>query len=174
MASLSSTSPKSTTPAFSTSDTTSGRTSMHVSRPSNGSNDISSGRSSHISKYPKTTMQHPTSPVPVGVLGATGTVGQRFITLLSAHPWFAIHALGASPRSVGKVYKAAVNWKQSTPIPSSVKDIVVQKCEPQEFEGCKVIFSGLDADAAGDIGESSFDHLVLFLLCWKSVLFIRT
>jgi len=50
-------------------------------------------------------MQH---PIPVGVLGATGTVGQRFVTLLSAHPWFVIHALGASERSAGKEYKDAV------------------------------------------------------------------
>jgi aspartate-semialdehyde dehydrogenase len=98
-------------------------------------------------------MQHPTDPIPVGVLGATGTVGQRFITLLSAHPWFAIHALGASARSAGKKYEAAVKWKQSTPIPTTVKGIVVKNCDPVEFEGCKIVFSGLDADVAGDIGE---------------------
>ncbi|KAK1219433.1 aspartate-semialdehyde dehydrogenase, partial [Marasmius sp. AFHP31] len=46
-------------------------------------------------------------PIPVGVLGATGTVGQRFIVLLASHPWFVIHALGASSRSAGKTYKDA-------------------------------------------------------------------
>lgn len=98
-------------------------------------------------------MQH---PIPVGVLGATGTVGQRFITLLSAHPWFVIHALGASERSAGKEYKDAVKWKQSSPIPSLVKGEVVKKCDPREFEECKIVFSGLDADVAGDIGWQPF------------------
>lgn len=98
-------------------------------------------------------MQHPTTPVQVGVLGATGTVGQRFITLISSHPWLAIHALGASERSAGKKYEDAVKWKQSTPIPAAVRKIVVKKCEPSEFSGCTIIFSGLDADVAGEIGE---------------------
>lgn len=97
-------------------------------------------------------MQHPSSPIPVGVLGATGTVGQRFITLLSAHPWFVIDALGASPRSAGKVYKIAVNWKQSTPIPHSAREIIVNECKPEHFKNCKIVFSGLDADVAGEIG----------------------
>ncbi|KAF8967459.1 aspartate-semialdehyde dehydrogenase [Flammula alnicola] len=86
-------------------------------------------------------MQHPTSPIPVGVLGATGTVGQRFITLLSGHPWFVVHALGASPRSAGRT---------TTPIPASARDIVVSECKAEAFEECKVVFSGLDADVAGE------------------------
>ncbi|KAF9528047.1 hypothetical protein CPB83DRAFT_767387 [Crepidotus variabilis] len=98
-------------------------------------------------------MQQPTSPVPVGILGATGTVGQRFITLLSTHPWFTIHALGASPRSVGKAYKDAVKWKQTTPIPHIVEGIVVKTCEAKEFQDCKIVFSGLDSDVAGEIEE---------------------
>lgn len=92
--------------------------------------------------------------VPVGVLGATGTVGQRFIKLLSVHPFFRINALGASQRSAGQPYYAAVagRWKQVTPIPASVRDIVVQECAPEHFASCAVVFSGLDADVAGDIG----------------------
>ncbi|KAJ7475821.1 aspartate-semialdehyde dehydrogenase [Mycena latifolia] len=95
------------------------------------------------------------SPLKVGILGATGTVGQRFITLLSQHPWFTIHALGASFRSAGKPYATAVNWKQVTHMPSVVKDMIVEECNPEAFAGCAVIFSGLDADVAGDI-ESAF------------------
>lgn len=91
--------------------------------------------------------------IKVGVLGATGTVGQRFITLLSAHPWFTIDALGASSRSATKLYPKAVNWKQTTPIPASVREMVVQECKPENFADCAVIFSGLDADVAGEIGE---------------------
>ncbi|KAF8914440.1 aspartate-semialdehyde dehydrogenase [Gymnopilus junonius] len=100
-------------------------------------------------------MQHPPpSSIPVGVLGATGTVGQRFITLLAAHPWFVIKALGASPRSAGKKYREAVNWKQAQPVPNVVRDIVVVECRPGAFEGCKIVFSGLDADVAGEMEEA--------------------
>ncbi|KAI8095272.1 aspartate-semialdehyde dehydrogenase [Thamnidium elegans] len=87
----------------------------------------------------------------VGILGATGTVGQRFILLLAEHPVFTIHALGASPRSAGKAYKDAVRWKQSRPIPESVAQLVVTACEADLFKDCDVVFSGLDADIAGDI-----------------------
>ncbi|KAI9319485.1 aspartate-semialdehyde dehydrogenase [Dichotomocladium elegans] len=87
----------------------------------------------------------------VGILGATGTVGQRFILLLANHPVFTIHALGASSRSAGKHYRDAVKWKQSSPIPALVEDLQVKCCVPEEFKDCDVIFSGLDADVAGDI-----------------------
>lgn len=90
----------------------------------------------------------------VGVLGATGTVGQRFIVLLAEHPYFVIHALGASQRSAGKPYAKAATWKQVKPIPSAVRDMVVHECKPEHFADCSVVFSGLDADVAGDIGES--------------------
>ncbi|THH18397.1 hypothetical protein EW146_g2591 [Bondarzewia mesenterica] len=93
--------------------------------------------------------------VNVGVLGATGTVGQRFIALLATHPYFVVHALGASERSAGKPYAKAVNWKQTDPIPSYVRDLVVQTCDPKHFKQCAIVFSGLDADVAGDI-EAAF------------------
>jgi hypothetical protein len=89
----------------------------------------------------------------VGILGATGTVGQRFILLLANHPYFTIHALGASPRSAGKPYKNATKWKQSQPIPSNVDQLVVKPCVASEFKDCDIVFSGLDADVAGDIGK---------------------
>lgn len=94
-----------------------------------------------------------TPTVKIGILGATGTVGQRFITLLADHPWFIIHALGASSKSAGKLYPQAVNWKQTSPIPPVVRTLVVKQCVPENFADCAVVFSGLDADAAGDIGE---------------------
>jgi aspartate-semialdehyde dehydrogenase len=99
-------------------------------------------------------MSHSLSEVPVGVLGATGTVGQRFITLLSSHPYFTLRVLGASSRSAGLTYAKAVKWKQNVPIPSEVKDMVVKECKAEEFKECVVVFSGLDADVAGEIGES--------------------
>ena len=63
----------------------------------------------------------------VGIIGATGYVGQRFITLLADHPWFEIVALCASPRSAGKTYEEAVEgrWKLDIPCPEFVKKMVV-------------------------------------------------
>src|SRR5215475_13407959 len=68
--------------------------------------------------------------IKVGVLGATGAVGQKFVKLLENHPWFEVSALAASDRSAGKPYAEAVSWKQYTPIPSGVKDKRVQPCTP--------------------------------------------
>ena len=63
----------------------------------------------------------------VGIIGATGMVGQRFATLLENHPWFHVVALAASPRSAGKTYKEAVGsrWLMDTPMPKSMEDIVI-------------------------------------------------
>lgn len=89
----------------------------------------------------------------VGILGATGTVGQRFIALLEGHPFFLVHALGASSRSAGKTYEKAVSWKLSSRIPAAVRDLVVTECDPKHFSDCVIVFSGLDAEVAGDIGR---------------------
>jgi len=123
---------------------------MNTTAASNSWTDSHFSPSPLLAKYPRHSMQ--SGPINVGVLGATGTVGQRFITLLAVHPWFTLHALGASPRSAGKPYAKAVNWKQTTPIPAPVRDIVVKECKPEFFAECAVVFSGLDADVAGEIG----------------------
>ena len=86
--------------------------------------------------------------VPVGILGATGAVGQKFIQMLAHHPWFEIHALAASERSVGKTYREAVNWLMSTPLPSAIAEMSIQPCTPDL--PCKVVFSGLDSSIAGE------------------------
>ncbi|KAM5381924.1 hypothetical protein ACJZ2D_002712 [Fusarium nematophilum] len=85
-----------------------------------------------------------------GVLGATGSVGQRFILLLAQHPYLSLHAIGASSRSAGKKYKDAVRWKQAAPM-GDIADMVVRECKADEFKDCDVVFSGLDSDVAGDI-----------------------
>lgn len=72
--------------------------------------------------------------------------------LLSAHPYFKIHALGASSRSAGQSYTNAVRWKQSVPIPLGVREMVVRECKANEFAECAIVFSGLDSDVAGTIG----------------------
>ncbi|KAJ2855393.1 aspartate-semialdehyde dehydrogenase [Coemansia erecta] len=88
------------------------------------------------------------------VLGATGTVGQRFIVLLSQNPMFRIHSLGASERSAGKPYAQATRWKMSEQMPAAVRDMVVKSCEPALYQGCDVVFSGLDASVAGDVEKA--------------------
>lgn len=98
----------------------------------------------------------PTTPIKVAVLGATGSVGQRFMQLLEGHPWFDVVALGASPRSAGKKYASACNWKQSTPIPEKMREIVVQDCNASHdvYKDVQVVFSGLDAEIAGAVEEN--------------------
>jgi aspartate-semialdehyde dehydrogenase len=95
-------------------------------------------------------------------LGCTGSVGQRFILLLAQHPHFELVALGASTRSAGKKYKDAVKWKQAFPMGKHVEELVVKECKSSEFKECDIVFSGLDADVAGDIGKS-----ILWAAHWK-------
>ena len=90
--------------------------------------------------------------IAAGVLGATGSVGQRFILLLALHPHFTVYALGASLRSAGKKYKDAVRWKQNVPMSNELGELVVKECKSEEFKDCDLIFSGLDSDVAGDVG----------------------
>lgn len=93
-----------------------------------------------------------------GVLGATGSVGQRFILLLADHPEFQLHALGASSRSAGKEYKDAVSWKQTDLMPEIAKKIKVSECKPEgAFAECDIVFSGLDSDYAGEIEKAFAD-----------------
>lgn len=84
----------------------------------------------------------------VGILGATGMVGQRFISLLENHPWFEVVALAASPRSAGKTYEEAVGgrWKMDTPMPEAVKKIVVLDVNDVENVASQVdfVFSAVD------------------------------
>jgi len=87
-----------------------------------------------------------------GVLGCTGSVGQRFILLLEAHPYFILYAVGASARSAGKKYKDAVKWKQATAMSHAHGELVVKECRAAEFADCDFVFSGLDSDVAGEIG----------------------
>ncbi|MDP3150389.1 MAG: aspartate-semialdehyde dehydrogenase [Ignavibacteria bacterium] len=90
--------------------------------------------------------------IKVGILGATGSVGQKFIQLLNDHPFFEIAEVAASDRSAGKKYKDAVNWFLPTPIPSAIANLTVKNCEPGL--DCGVVFSGLDANIAGEIEEA--------------------
>ena len=89
----------------------------------------------------------------VGILGATGTVGQRFVQLLERHPWFEVSWLAASDRSAGKTYREACAWKLDTPMPPRVAEMTVQPNTP-DAAGTglpKTIFAALDAGIAREL-----------------------
>ena len=78
-------------------------------------------------------------------------MGTQFVLLLAQHPLLELVAVGASEKSAGKKYSDAVPWKQSTPMPAQVANLIVRRCVPAEFRDCDIIFSGLDSNVAGDI-----------------------
>ena len=86
--------------------------------------------------------------IQIGVLGATGIVGQKFIRLLEDHPLFSVSELVASERSAGKKYAEAVAWKQETPIPTDVARMIVKPLSAELSSS--LLFSGLDSSVAGD------------------------
>lgn len=87
----------------------------------------------------------------VGILGATGAVGQKFVELLDRHPWFTITALAASERSAGKPYHEAANWIGSRPIPEAIARMTVVEATPDL--DCDFVFSGLDSGVAGPLEQ---------------------
>ena len=87
--------------------------------------------------------------IPVGILGATGVVGQRFIQMLERHPWFEVAWLAASDRSEGKSYAEAARWRLKTPIPSAVAAMRVSPAIPDGAP--RVIFAALDAGIAAEL-----------------------
>src|SRR5260370_19478260 len=91
-----------------------------------------------------------TNKIPVGILGATGTVGQRFIQLLTSHPWFEVEWLAASDRSAGRTYAEAAKWNLSTPTPDRIARMQVSPAAPNGSTP-KLIFAALDATAAREI-----------------------
>ena len=101
------------------------------------------------------------SKIDVGVLGATGMVGQQFMARLANHPWFNLKWLAASERSEGKKYTDAAQWRLASPMPEICRTTTVDACVPGR--GPRVVFSALDA-AAADTLEAEFakaGHIVL-------------
>jgi aspartate-semialdehyde dehydrogenase len=90
------------------------------------------------------------SQIPVAVLGATGSVGQRFVSLLDDHPWFKVVALAASDRSIGQTYSKACRWILSEPMPTWAKDMVIAPVTPDAIDS-KIVFSALPASSAREI-----------------------
>ena len=93
------------------------------------------------------------SSVPVGILGATGMVGQQFIALLANHPWFRVAWVGASQRSEGKSYAEATAWRLASPLPPDVARLTVDGVTPGRAP--KLVFSALDSSVAGEV-ETAF------------------
>src|SRR5580692_1008542 len=85
----------------------------------------------------------------IGILGATGMVGQRYIQLLENHPWFEITWLAASDRSSGKTYAEAAKWRLDTPLPERIAGMTVSPAEPEGAP--KIIFAALDAGIAREM-----------------------
>ncbi|HUL77860.1 MAG TPA: aspartate-semialdehyde dehydrogenase [Vicinamibacteria bacterium] len=99
--------------------------------------------------------------VEVGVLGATGMVGQQFINQLANHPWFELAWLAASERSEGKRYADAAPWRLETPLPEGIADRAVEPATPGK--GPRLVFSALDAGVAGELERAFAEagHLVV-------------
>ncbi len=89
------------------------------------------------------------SKIPVGILGATGVVGQRFIQMLEHHPWFEVAWLAASDRSEGKAYAEATRWRLKTPIPARVAAMQVSPATPEGAP--KTVFAALDSAIAAEM-----------------------
>jgi aspartate-semialdehyde dehydrogenase len=103
--------------------------------------------------------------IKVGILGATGSVGQRFVELLEGHPFFEVTALCASERSAGKEYGDLMEsrWKISSDIPSYAKKIKVTVPDPKHTKGVKIVFSGLDASVAGEV-ETAYAEAGVYVI----------
>ena len=86
---------------------------------------------------------------PIGILGATGMVGQRYIQLLENHPWFEVTWIAASDRSSGKAYGEAAKWRLDTPLPDRIANMIVSPADPEGAP--KIIFASIDASYAREL-----------------------
>jgi len=97
-------------------------------------------------------MSHHAPPVKVGILGATGAVGQRLVQLLDGHPWFRVTALAGSERSAGRPYGEACRWLLPGDMPAWAREMTVQEAQPGL--DCQLVFSALPGSAAGPLEEA--------------------
>ncbi len=99
--------------------------------------------------------------IEVGILGATGTVGQRFVQVLEDHPWFELTWVAASDKSAGKRYREATSWQLAGEPPARIGDLAVEECRPGR--GPRIVFSSMAGELAGEI-EGEFaraGHIVV-------------
>jgi aspartate-semialdehyde dehydrogenase len=102
-----------------------------------------------------------TARIPVTVLGATGTVGQKFVRLLEDHPWFEIVSVAASEQSAGRLYGDVVRWREPTPLPPRVAAMTVLRAAPG-IPG-RIAFSAIEAEIAGEV-EQAFAKAGVFVV----------
>ena len=102
-----------------------------------------------------------TAKIPVCILGATGTVGQKFVRLLADHPWFEVAAVAASSASAGRRYGDVVRWREQVELPPAIAGLTVRECAPP-LPGA-VAFSALDAEVAGPV-EQAFARAGAFVV----------
>ena len=89
--------------------------------------------------------------IPVAILGATGTVGQKFVSLLADHPWFEVASVAASSTSAGRTYEEVVRWREASSLPRRVAAMMVGECAPPL--PAAIVFSALDPEVAGPIEQ---------------------
>ncbi len=89
--------------------------------------------------------------IPVAVLAATGSVGQRFVSLLDQHPWFEVVALTGSDRTIGQAYKEGCRWLLAEPMQAAVQNLTVLPTDPDSIKGIPIVFSALPADIAREV-----------------------
>lgn len=99
--------------------------------------------------------------IPVAILGATGTVGQKFVSLLADHPWFEVAAVAASSTSAGRTYEDVVRWREVAPLPHRVAAMVMRECAPPL--PVEIVFSALDPEVAGPI-EQEFARAGMYVI----------
>lgn len=109
---------------------------------------------------------HQRRRVPVGVLGATGSVGQKLLSLIDKHRWFQVTALAASEKSQGKTYKEAVHWREPFPISDEIANLEVVAAEPNL--ACRIVFSCLDGNIAGEIEQKFAKKGYVVISCARS------
>ena len=90
--------------------------------------------------------------IPVAILGATGTVGQKFVRLLAEHPWFEVVAVAASSASAGRAYEEVARWRETVPLPPAIGRMTVRECSG--ILPGRILFSALDAEVAGPIEQA--------------------
>jgi aspartate-semialdehyde dehydrogenase len=102
-----------------------------------------------MKKMGETSFEVRNPKIPVTILGATGSVGQRFVSLLADHPYFEIASLRASAKSEGKEYREATSWLLPTPLPEKIGKMQVKSCAPDG--DARFAFSALSSDVAGEL-----------------------
>lgn len=128
--------------------------------------DMNESDPGNFIRDPGSGSMHLRRRIPVGILGATGSVGQKLISLLDGHPWFDVTAVCASEKSSQKTYKEATQWRQTRAMPQKVAKLQVLPAKPDL--PCHIIFSALEGSIAGEIEEEFARAGYVVISCARS------